>query len=46
MLPQNGYKKPTAVLTEFSVSECSKPAQKAATVFTCLHRSVEPSVIS
>nr|DAZ46977.1 MAG TPA: hypothetical protein [Caudoviricetes sp.] len=45
MLPQNGYRKPTAVLTEFSVSECSKPAQKAATVFTCPPDTVEPSVI-
>lgn len=45
MLPQNGYRKPTAVLTEFSVSDCSKPAQKAATVFTCPPDTVEPSVI-
>ena len=35
VLPKNGCKKPTAVLTEFSVSVCSKPAQKAATLFTC-----------
>lgn len=45
VLPQNGYRKPTAVLTEFSVSDCSKPAQKAATVFICPPDTVEPSVI-
>jgi hypothetical protein len=35
VLPQNGCEKPTAVQTETSVSVCSKPAQKAATLFTC-----------
>ena len=35
-----------AVLTEFSVSDCSKPAQKAATVLNYLHLPVEPSGIS
>nr|DAM26028.1 MAG TPA: hypothetical protein [Caudoviricetes sp.]DAQ41870.1 MAG TPA: hypothetical protein [Caudoviricetes sp.] len=45
MLPKNEHRKPTAVLTEFSVSDCSKPAQKAATVFSCPSDTVEPSVI-
>ena len=46
VLPKNEYRKPTAVLTEFSVSDCSKPAQKAATVLNYLHLPVEPSGIS
>ena len=42
---ENGYRKPIAVRLDFSVSDCSKPAQKAAVVFNCPPDTVEPSVI-